>query len=68
VPLFFDVELVVVEPACTVGVGWNPGTVMLIAVKLTGAGAFASVRFLFNDELTKTDPPPAPTAVRLGAV
>ena len=54
-----DVEDALYSPAA--------GTVSFSAVRFTGAGASAMVRFLFKLVATKTGPPPAPTAVRLGA-
>ena len=43
------------------------GTVSFSAVRLTGAGAFATVRFVLRFAASQTGPPPAPTAVVFGA-
>ena len=56
------------------GAVWVPliaplaGTVRFVAVRFTGAGALAEVKLVLRLAATKTEPPPAPTAVMLGAV
>ena len=44
------------------------GTVSFCAVRLTGAGADAAVKFVSRPDAIKTGPPPAPTADVFGAV
>ena len=48
--------------------GPSQGTVLFCAVRLTGAGATAAVKLVFRPDVTKTGPPPAPTADVFGAV
>lgn len=49
------------------GVVTCAGTVSLSAVKLTGGGRVSGVMLVFMLDATNTAPPPAPTALTLGA-
>ena len=48
--------------------GLSQGTVSFCTVRLTGASATTGVKLVFRPDVTKTGPPPTPTADVFGAV